>query len=263
MEVKKIVTGLLFLNFICVIFLLLNFQTVKGITRSMIDGTEGVFSGLTTVYAQETNPYREVSNGVIEVFIPVEKILQLPELPNGCEITSLTSILNFYGYDVSKLDMSDNYLPKEPFKKINNVLYGPDPNKAYAGNPREWSGFFSYAPPIVQAAQSYIEKVDADLEPIDLSGSSREEIIMELEEGNPVVIWVTLDLSKKKVNYSWNITNTNTKFNAPINLHAVVLNGYVGDKVHVMNPLQGQVTYDADTFFASYVDLGSHAMTVK
>ncbi|MFS0821197.1 C39 family peptidase [Bacillus sp. 1P02SD] len=260
---KKIVTGLLFLNLICVIYLLLNVETVKGIARSVVSGTDGVFSGLTTVYAQEANPYREVLNGKIEVFIPVEKVLQLPELPNGCEITSLTSILNFNGYNVSKLDLADNYLPKEPFKTVNNVLYGPDPNKAYAGNPRQWSGFFSYAPPIVKAAQAYIDEVGAKLEPIDLSGSSREEIMMELEEGNPVVIWVTLDLSKKKVNYSWNINNTNTEFNAPTNLHSVVLNGYIGNKVHVMDPLQGQITYDADAFFASYEDLGSHAMTVK
>ena len=262
-EVKKIVRGLLFLNFVCVVYLLLNVETVKGIARSLISGTDGITSGLTTVYAQEKNPYREVSNGKVEVFIPVEKVLQLPELPNGCEITSLTSVLNFYGYRVSKVDMADNYLPKEPFTTINNVLYGPDPNKAYAGNPREWSGFFSYAPPIVQAANAYLGKEGSELEPVDLSGSTREEIIMELEEGNPVVVWVTLDLSKKKVNYSWNIHDTQTKFNAPTNLHAVVLNGYVGDKVHAMNPLQGQVTYDADAFFASYVDLGSHAMTVK
>ncbi|MEH7379535.1 C39 family peptidase [Bacillus sp. JJ1533] len=259
---KKIVTGLLFLNLICVVYLLINVETVKGIARSMISGNGG-FSGLTTVYAQEDNPYREVSNGKIEVFIPVEKVLQLPELPNGCEITSLTSILNFHGYHVSKLDMADNYLPKEPFKTINNVLYGPDPHKAYAGNPRQWSGFFTYAPPIVQAAQSYLDEVGTELEPVDLSGSSREEIMMELEEGNPIVVWVTLDLSKKKVNYSWNIHDTNTKFNAPTNLHSVVLNGYVGDKVHVMDPLQGQIIYDADAFFASYEDLGSHAMTVK
>ncbi|MEH7234569.1 C39 family peptidase [Bacillus sp. JJ1562] len=260
---KKIVSGLLFLNLICVIYLLMNVETVKGITKSVLSGTNGAFSEHSTVYAQETNPYREVTNGKIEVFIPVEKVLQLPELPNGCEITSLTSILNFHGYHVTKLDMADNYLQKEPFTTINNVLYGPDPHKAYAGNPRQWSGFFSYAPPIVQAAKTYLGEVGAELEPVDLSGSSREEIMMELEEGNPVVVWVTLDLSEKKVNYSWNIHDTNTKFDAPTNLHSVVLNGYVGDTVHVMDPLQGQIIYDADAFFASYEDLGSHAMTVK
>jgi hypothetical protein len=29
-----------------------------------------------------------------------------------------------------------------------------------------------------------------------------------------------------------------------------------------MNPLHGQMTYDADAFFKSYQELGSHAMTV-
>lgn len=251
------------MNLICVIYLLFNVETVKGIARSVLAGADGALTGLQHVYAQESNPYRKVVNGEIEVFIPVEKVMQLPELPNGCEITSLTSVLNFYGHDVSKLDMADHYLPKEPFVTKADVLFGANPYKAYAGNPREENGFFSYAPPIVQAATTYLGEVDSGLKPVDLSGSTREEIMKELEMGNPVVIWVTLDLSKVKLNYSWNLHNTDKKFIAPTNLHAVVLNGYVGDKVHVMNPLQGQVTYNADAFFESFYDLGSHAMTVR
>ncbi len=49
---------------------------------------------------------------VDKVFIPIETILQLPELPNGCEITSLTTLLTFYGYEVTKTVMADKYLPK-------------------------------------------------------------------------------------------------------------------------------------------------------
>lgn len=200
---------------------------------------------------------------VSEVYIPVETVLQLPELPNGCEITALTAVLNTYGYDVTKLKMADEYLPKEPFTWRNGKLYGPDPYQAYAGEPRlEPGGFFSYAPPIIEAGQHYLADVNGKEELIDLSGSSREELMAYLEQGIPLVVWVTLDLSKARINYSWHIYGTDERFLAPVNLHCVVLHGYADNLVHVMDPLKGLIQLDADRFFASYEDLGSHALAV-
>ena len=162
--------------------------------------------------------------------------------------------------------MADHYLPKELWDRKNGNLYGADPYKAYAGNPREQpGGFFSYAPPIVEAANLYLADVGGGNSTADLSGSSREELIEQLNSGIPIVTWVTLDLSPPKVTYSWYIHGTEELFEAPVNLHSVVLNGYEiqNNIVHVMNPLIGQVTYNADTFFNSYVELGSHAMIVE
>lgn len=39
-----------------------------------------------------------------------ESLNQNPELPTGCEITSLTSVLNYYGCNVDKTTMADVYL---------------------------------------------------------------------------------------------------------------------------------------------------------
>lgn len=200
---------------------------------------------------------------VTEVFIPVKKVLQLPELPNGCEITTLTAVLNYYGYDVTKTTMADNYLRKEPFVKKGNKQYGANPFKAYAGDPRSIAGgFFSYAPPIMEAANKYFHDVGGNGHTLDISGSTREEIIGLIDKGIPVMVWITLDLSKPKINSSWYFHDTNKKFNSPTNLHTVVLNGYDGKDVHAMNPLVGQIKYNADAFFKSYEELGSHSMIV-
>ena len=67
---------------------------------------------------------------VKKIFIPVDTILQHPELPNGCEITSVTTLLTFYGYEAAKTEMADKYLPKQLFQKSNNKLYGANPYKA-------------------------------------------------------------------------------------------------------------------------------------
>ncbi|NIK79837.1 uncharacterized protein YvpB [Paenibacillus castaneae] len=205
-------------------------------------------------------------NGQFEikkVYLNVDTIMQNPELPNGCEITSLTAVLQYYGYDATKTEMADNYLPKQAFYSKNNKLYGPDPYEAYAGDPRELKGgFFSFAPPIVKAAELYFDAVGHSNPTKDISGSTKEQIIEQLNHGIPVVTWITLDLSKPKMNYSWYLSDSSEYFPAPINLHVVVLNGYENGKVHVMNPLVGQVTYDMDKFFNSYVEMGSHAMIV-
>lgn len=50
---------------------------------------------------------------------------QYPELPTGCEITSLTSVLNYYGYDVDKEVMADDYLEKGSGSFYKNVSWKP------------------------------------------------------------------------------------------------------------------------------------------
>lgn len=219
----------------------------------------------TNSMAKFVKDYQMTSDGEIditEVFIPVNVVHQKPELPNGCEITALTAVLNYYGYKVTKTEMADKYLPKQPLIRKNNKLYGPNPYEAYAGNPRNQTGFFTYAPPIIKAADRYFSKLGVNTGTMDLSGSKKEELIELLDKGIPLVVWVTLDLTNPKINYSWYFYNTEKYFSVPVNVHTVVLNGYSKNKVYAMNPLTGQVTYDAKKFFESYEQLGSHAMMV-
>lgn len=42
------------------------------------------------------------------------EIMQMPELPTGCEITALTMVLNYYGFDVDKVTLATEYLPTMP-----------------------------------------------------------------------------------------------------------------------------------------------------
>ncbi|MDW7672899.1 MAG: C39 family peptidase [Bacillota bacterium] len=206
-----------------------------------------------------------------EVYIPVPTILQKPELPNGCEITSLTAVLNYYGYSVTKTEMSDDFLPKQPFVYRDGKLYGADPYLAYSGNPRNsygtgsanYGGWFTYPPPVIEAAKKYIMSSEGVHSAVDISGSDPEDIIELLNQGIPVVTWMTLDLDEPRfLGYSWYLHDSEIIFNPPVNLHATVINGYVDDRLHVMDPLKGQVIYDANTFFNSYDALGSHAMIV-
>lgn len=64
-----------------------------------------------------------------KINVPLEK--QLPDLPNGCEVTSLSMLLKYYGINVSKLELSSN------IKHVSSFI-GND----YRGNPHV--GFVGY-----------------------------------------------------------------------------------------------------------------------
>lgn len=57
--------------------------------------------------------------------LAIPKVLQKPELPNGCEITALTAVLNYYGLEMSKTEMTDNYLPLQAFRQQGNKRLVP------------------------------------------------------------------------------------------------------------------------------------------
>lgn len=214
-----------------------------------------------------TKPYYRLqthfSRDEQELGVPV--VMQNPELPHGCEITSLTAVLNYYGLDVTKLEMADHYLPKQTISTVNGQRFGPNPDQAFAGNPRDKThGMYVFAAPIVKAAEAVIMDKMADLRVTNRSGASQDEILQLVREGVPVVTWVTLDLSKPKDNLDkgWIYEGETVPHKAYMNLHAVVLTGHLGDKVVVMDPLKGFVTYNVDQFFKSYRELGKHAVAV-
>lgn len=195
--------------------------------------------------------------------LDVPVVMQKPELPHGCEITSLTAVLNYYGVSVSKTEMAKSYLPKQSFRTKDNIKYGPDPNKAFGGNPANVkNGTYVFATPIVRAAEQVIAAKDASLRVTNVSGQSKEEIIQLVKQGIPVVVWVTLDLTAPRVDGGWVIEGTSTFHKMYKNLHAVVLTGYLINKVVVMDPLKGYVTYKEDQFFKSYKQLGMQAVAV-
>lgn len=223
------------------------------------------YTTIDTFTYDSTKPYYKLqtysSRAEQELDVPV--VLQNPELPNGCEITALTAVLNYYGMNVTKLEMADTYLPKQDFRIVNGQRYGPNPALAYAGNPRDKnSGMYVLAAPIVKAAEAVIADKQANLQVKDMSGKSKNEILELVHNGIPVVVWVTLDLSPPKYNKGWIYEGERVPKEGFSNLHAVVLTGHMDSKVVVMNPLKGHVTYNEDQFFKSYQELGAQAVAV-
>lgn len=195
--------------------------------------------------------------------LAVPTVFQNPELPHGCEITSLTAIFNYYGCNVSKLEMADHYLPKGNIKNDSGRLIGPDPAKMYVNNPRDKAnGKYVFVDPIISAANDVIKEQELSLKPVNLSGSSLEQLEEVVRAGIPVLAWITIDLKEPTTRGGWYIEETNIFHEQYVNLHAAVIIGQTDNTFKLMDPLRGVVEHPKKVIYNSYVSLGEQAMTL-
>ena len=196
-----------------------------------------------------------------QVKIPVNYLPQNPELPTGCEITALTTVLNYYGCSVSKTEMADKYLEKS-VDRIGNFW------EVFVGDPTK-NGFGCYAKPITDAANKYLQETGNSLVAKDYSGAAFEDLLSLVESGTPVIIWSTMydettgTLGEPYATVKWTIDDKDLQWIAPE--HCMVLIGYDLDRnVAIMSdPQHGIVEYDLDTVKARYLALHSQCVVVE
>lgn len=188
--------------------------------------------------------------------LSVSNLMQLPELPTGCEITSLTTVLNYFGYSVSKGTMADNYLPKSDLNEGSFWHY-------FIGNPRDEYAYGCYAEPIVAAANAYLSANGGSHCAYEYSGSDFSTLLNEVADGNPVVLWSTMGLMPAYTTRKWVINGETIHWTAPE--HCVVLIGYNLDAgtALISDPLVGIVERDLNTVVSRYHQMYSQAVVIK
>lgn len=77
--------------------------------------------------------------------ITVPYIDQSIKYPTGCESVSAVMLLRFLGYDITVDEFIENGLECRDMEWRDGVLYGPDPNECFCGNPYDEDGFGIYA----------------------------------------------------------------------------------------------------------------------
>jgi len=199
-----------------------------------------------------------------EVLLPVEVLLQNPELPNGCEITALTMLLRHRGYDADKLAMADTYLSKEPLAAKGETHYCGDPEKVYCGDPAsEDEGFYCFEGPIMEAGNRYLESQEAPYTVVGMTGAKESTITGLLDKGIPVMLWCTLEMdAPRRSSRSWICTDTGTAYIPYSNLHSVVAVGYSREYFYLNDPLRGLVTCERDKVMSAFMMMGSRAVIV-
>ncbi|MGN0696155.1 MAG: C39 family peptidase [Oscillospiraceae bacterium] len=192
-------------------------------------------------------------------YIKTECILQNPELPTGCEITSLTMLLNYMGFDVDKLTMADKYLPKGEYRNA-------DFYEVFVGDPRDFSAYGCFSKPIVQAAESYLEdKGELDNWNVrNITGCTADSLYAAVDKGYPVVVWASMEMKPIGNGQSWTISETGKTVTWPANEHCLLLVGYDTKKklVYMNDPLKGTVAYKMADFETRFKSLGNHAVVI-
>ena len=190
------------------------------------------------------------------VRLKVKNILQRPELPMGCEVTSLDIVLQYHGFDISKEQLSDKYLPK-------GSVGGTSPNEAFIGNPRSYGGWYCYSAPIVECANAYLQSTGAKQSAVNLTGTKFEDLFYELVSGRPVVIWGTLSMGSPSTRGSWYAGGRS--YPRYINLHCLVMTGYDKKKglVYIADPRVGNRAFSISRVKRVYEQMGSQAVVIR
>jgi uncharacterized protein YvpB len=107
--------------------------------------------------------------------LDVPYISQLPDMPSGCEVVSVTMMLNFAGVSVSKEEVAAR-LP-----------YADDPNVGFTGDlyADGGSGFggIIWPPALLDLVRGYYGSA------VDLTGQPLDELQAYIEQGKPVCVW--------------------------------------------------------------------------
>lgn len=197
------------------------------------------------------------------VLLDAPVIWQMPELPRGCEVTSLAMLLQYKDINADKLTLA-NEVRKNPaeYKLADGKIFFGDPNEGFVGNMYTYTepGLGVYHGPITELAEKYLPG-----EIIDFTGADFSQMKTYLSEGRPA--WVITNTQFKKISDSYFQTWHTPKGAVKVTTkeHSVLVTGYDKDYVYFNDPLTGEKNKKAPIhdFEQSWVQMGRQAITYQ
>ncbi len=183
-------------------------------------------------------------------------IKQLPELPRGCEVTSLAMMLLDAGAKADKMTLAKQ-IKKVPFKQ--NGLHG-NPYDGFVGNMYTYSlpGYGVYNGPIAELAEDYLPG-----RIVNLTGLAPSYIYKMIDKGSTV--WVITNSRFRALPASqFQTWNTSTgKVSITYREHSVLVTGYDSQYVYINDPLYKTKNraVSRKNFEASWVQMGRQAIS--
>lgn len=156
--------------------------------------------------------------------ITVPYIDQSIKYPTGCESVSAVMLLRFLGYDITVDEFIENGLECRDMELRDGVLYGPDPNECFCGNPHDEDGFGIYAGGLRKA----LERVAGDRYKFpDETGTPVSELLRKyIDQNMPVVFWACINMREEIPGPEWRLLDSGEKFCWTSNEHCMLLVGY-------------------------------------
>lgn len=227
------------------------FSTVRGLGRfakMLASGLMIVTSALAGCSApvegaQTSQSNLDETNGGVDactaaapssVQLDVPWISQNPELPRGCEVTSLSMVLRHAGVDADKLVLAGQ-VEKVPY--TTNDLHG-NPYDGFVGDMYTFSkpGLGVYHGPVARLAERYLPG-----RVLDLTGGDFDDILAQ-QIGKKRPVWIITNATFKKLPASQFETWKTSSGDLAITWHehSVVITGYDPNYVYINDPLDAR-----------------------
>jgi uncharacterized protein YvpB len=189
-------------------------------------------------------------------------IPQRPELPRGCEVTSLAILLDYYmeqgpdkmelAYQLKQSSMEKNII--DGFVQYANM------HDEFAGSMFDVNkeGLGVYIEPVRQLAQNYVE-----VPVVNISGASFKQMLTFVSMDKPVLIIIP-NRYQAVFDYAKEVWKTPSGYmEVSYQEHSVVVVGFDDDYVYYSDPSRAMIDKKPkDTFEAAWVSMGSQAMIV-
>ncbi|MED0673410.1 C39 family peptidase [Aneurinibacillus aneurinilyticus] len=189
-------------------------------------------------------------------------ISQLPELPRGCEVTSLAMLLQFANIDVGKMELADEVKKDSTsYYEKDDVIYFGNPYDGFVGDMYTFTnpGLGVYHGPIKDLAKRYLPD-----QVIDMTGSDFQDVLHSLSRGTPVWVISTSRFSRlpDSLFETWQTPT------GPVTItykeHSVLLTGYDEKYVYFNDPLANKKNrkMPIHSFQEAWEQMGKQAITL-
>jgi len=192
----------------------------------------------------------------------VPLIRQNPELRYGCEVTSLTMMLQFAGVNTNKMELFMAIKKDtDPIQRAPNgdIIRWGNPGDGFVGDMTgKRAGYAVFDKPMVELVNRYLPG-----RAVNLTSRSFEDVLQHVAKGYPVVVWTTGDFRLPDRPESW--LHGNETITSPLDLHAVVLVGFDEQNVYLNDPLSGRKQHPVNRqqFIGSWKALQSRAISYQ
>lgn len=189
----------------------------------------------------------------------VPNICQHPEMPTGCEATSLTMLMNWNGKALTNHEVVKAMPKGDKVQLIDGEWHGGNPNKEFVGDPYEDDGSFGvFEKPILETIDVFLPNQGTDLTNLPFA-----ELLEIVRSGEPVMAWTTIDQKTTFHSKTWSDSEGNTiKWHRYE--HAVVIVGVDSENIFANDPTTGkEEKYNRELFERNWASMGRRAVTLK
>lgn len=222
----------------------------------------------------ESYDAENVNGNILEnIFGKCKKIIEIPGIsqsgiPTGCESVSTVMVLQHLGIEIEPETFIDNYLPRQKFYRVGDMIYGPDPQEFFAGNPYEKFSLGCFPKVIMKALDNMTRCKYSGMEGVvyaDISGMALDEIVAKyIPKDIPVLLWVTIDMKESYEGMQYYLED-GSLYIWRANEHCMVLCGYDESTYYLMDPLADgeMVGFEKAVVEMRYEEMGSYAVVLE